>query len=125
MMVCPEYRKVYDTGYTALIQQFSFVEQTMNSMSTTIAELIQTIKEMKEQLNKNSKNSSQPPSSDRLKKLPVKKDKSLRRSSRKKQGGQDGHAGKYLTVTSNPDLQSFVVVLNTESGRIRSMEGAQ
>jgi uncharacterized coiled-coil protein SlyX len=67
MMVCPEYRKVYDTGYTALIQQVSFMEQTMNSMSTTIAELNQTIKEMKEQLNKSSKNNSQPPSNDRLK----------------------------------------------------------
>ena len=44
------------------------MNQTINELDQTINELNQTIKELKEQLNKNSKNSSKPPSSDGLKK---------------------------------------------------------
>ena len=53
-------------------------------LSAEIASLNQTIKELKEQLDKNSKNSSKPPSSDGLKKPAVNKNKSLRESSGKK-----------------------------------------
>ena len=42
------------------------MNQTINELDQTINELNQTIKELKEQLNKNSKNSSKPPSSDGL-----------------------------------------------------------
>ena len=72
-------------------------------LSAEIASLNQTIKELKEQLNKNSKNSSKPPSSDGLKKPAVNKNKSLRESSRKKQGAQEGHDGVHLSVISDPD----------------------
>ena len=72
-------------------------------LSAEIASLNQTIKELKEQLNKNSKNSSKPPSSDGLKKPAVKKNKSLRESSGKKQGAQEGHDGVHLSVISDPD----------------------
>ena len=60
-------------------------------LSAEITSLNQTIRELKEQLNKNTKNSSKPPSSDGLKKPTVKKDRSLRESSGKKQGAQKGH----------------------------------
>ena len=56
-----------------LTKQNSTLTATVDSMILTIAELNQTIKELKEQLNKNSKNSSKPPSSDGLKKPAVKK----------------------------------------------------
>ena len=72
-------------------------------LSAEIASLNQTIKELKEQLNKNSKNSSKPPSSDGLKKPAVKKNKSLREFSGKKQGAQEGHNGIHLSVISDPD----------------------
>ena len=72
-------------------------------LSAEIASLNQTIKELKEQLNKNSKNSSKPPSSDGLKKPAVNKNKSLRESSGKKLGAQEGHDGVHLSVTSDPD----------------------
>ena len=72
-------------------------------LSAEIASLNQTIRELKEQLNKNSKNSSKPPASDGLKKPTVKKDRSLRESSGKKQGAHKGHVGIHLTVISKPD----------------------
>ena len=72
-------------------------------LSAEIASLNQTIKELKEQLNKNSKNSSKPPSSDGLKKPAVNKNKSLRESSGKMQGAQEGHDGVHLSVISDPD----------------------
>ncbi len=72
-------------------------------LSAEIASLNQTIRELKEQLNKNSKNSSKPPSSDELNKPTVKKDRSLRESSGKKQGAQKGHDGVHLAVISKPD----------------------
>ena len=68
-----------------------------------LEQLNQTIKELQEQINKNSKNSSKPPSSDGLKKPPVNKDRSLRGKSGKKQGAQEGHSGAYLSVLSEPD----------------------
>lgn len=77
--------------------------QQLESLTATVTELNQTIKELREQLNKNSNNSSKPPSSDGLKKPPVKKDRSLREKSGKKQGAQPGHDGVNLSVISKPD----------------------
>ena len=87
----------------SLSGQVAELTATVDSMNQTITELNQTIRELKEQLNKNSKNSSKPPSSDGLKKPAVKKNKSLRESSGKKQGAQEGHDGVHLSVISEPD----------------------
>jgi transposase len=48
-------------------------------------------------LNKNSSNSSKPPSTDTF------RTKSLRTQSGKKQGGQDGHKGSTLSIVATPD----------------------
>lgn len=86
-----------------LMAQNTAMAEQISQLTKTVESLNQTIQKLQEQLNKNSKNSSKPPSSDGLKKPPVNKDRSLRQSSDKKQGAQEGHEGKYLSVTSNPD----------------------
>lgn len=70
-------------------------------MTAKIEELTQTIKELEEKLNKNSKNSSKPPSSDGLKKQ--NRNTSLREKSNKKQGAQPRHDGTRMIITGEPD----------------------
>ncbi len=66
------------------------LQQSFDAQTALITQLNQTIQELKEQLNKNSKNSSKPPSSDGFKKPAP---KSLRKPSGKKVGGQEGASG--------------------------------
>ena len=84
----------------SLLQQIESLNATINAQTQLIAQLNQTIQELKEQINRNSQNSSKPPSSDGFKKPAP---KSLRKPSGKKAGGQRGHAGTYLAVTKQPD----------------------
>lgn len=90
-----------------LLQQVNSLTTTVDSLTSTIdaqtgliAQLNQTIQELKEQINKNSKNSSKPPSSDGFKKPSP---KSLRKPSGKKAGGQVGHIGTTLAVVLEPE----------------------
>lgn len=76
------------------------LNNTLDAQTALIAQLNQTIQELKEQINKNSKNSSKPPSSDGLKKPSP---KSLRKPSGKKAHGQEGHPGTHLSVIAKPD----------------------
>jgi transposase len=70
------------------------------------------IAKLKAQLNKNSQNSSKPPSSDGLSKPAP---KSLRKSSQKKAGGQKGHKGYHLEAVSNADHITHHVVSHCEA----------
>ena len=84
----------------ALTSTVDSLHATINAQTQLIAQLNQTIQKLKEQLNKNSKNSSKPPSSDGFKKPTP---KSLRKPSGKKAGGQKGHPGTHLAVITAPD----------------------
>lgn len=83
-----------------LTANLNSLQQSFDAQTQLIAQLNQTIHELKEQLNKNSKNSSKPPSSDGFKKPAP---KSLRKPSGKKAGGQNGHPGTHLAIITAPD----------------------
>ena len=71
-------------------------------MLATIAKQEERIKSLEERLNKNSRNSSKPPSTDAYaSKKPT--PKSRRQKSGKKAGGQKGHPGTTLRMIDNPD----------------------
>ena len=81
-----EIEKVYNSGKDAVVD--------------LILQLFDRIEKLEAQLNKNSHNSSKPPSSDGLKKK--KRTRSQRKRSGKKSGGQKGHKGKTLEQVDNP-----------------------
>ena len=73
---------------------------TITDLTSLIESLNQQIQRLQEQLNKNSRNSSKPPSSDGLNKPSP---SSLRQKTGKKRGGQKGHDGTCLSTICEPD----------------------
>lgn len=80
------------------------LEALVVSQAALIAELRAEVTELRARLDANSRNSSRPPSSDGYDKPNADpKKRSLRRSSGRRQGGQDGHAGARLEPVAAPD----------------------
>ena len=77
-----------------LIDRIAALEKLVEQQAAKIAEL-------EKRLNKNSSNSSKPPSSDSFSKPP--RTNSLRQKSKNKSGGQPGHKGETLKQTQAPD----------------------
>lgn len=92
MLTREEFQILYDQGPDALFDLFT-------AMQEQIASLTARVKELENRLDKDSHNSSKPPSSDGLAKKPV----SLRPKSTRKPGGQPGHRGKRLEFSEHPD----------------------
>lgn len=90
----------------------------IESLRAEIASLKQEVSDLRRQLNKDSSNSSQPPSSDGFKKKPRVLG-SLRESSGKPSGGQTGHKGGTLRLVSDPDE-----VMVHEAWRCKHCDGA-
>ena len=74
--------------------------EIIEAQSALIKQLEARIRELELRLNKNSSNSSKPPSSDGLSKPP--KTTSLRESGKNKSGGQLGHKGETLKQIEMP-----------------------
>lgn len=86
--------KIYDQGKDAVVD---FIIQLLEKIDTLTAR----IEELEKKLNKDSHNSSKPPSTDGFNK--IKKTRSQRKRTGKKSGGQNGHPGNTLEMIATPD----------------------
>lgn len=91
--------EAYNKGLTEVMSVIKVLSDEIKTLSETNKALSKRVDILEKQLNKNSTNSSKPPSTDGFKK----KTKSLRIKSDKKVGGQIGHEGKTLDVKADPD----------------------
>jgi transposase len=76
--------------------------EIIEAQAAQIKQLEARIHELEQRLNKNSSNSSKPPSSDGLSKPP--RTTSLRENGKHKSGGQKGHKGETLKQIETPDI---------------------
>jgi len=88
-----EIEKIYDQGKEAVIE-FIFRQDEI------ITSLLMRVKELEDRLNKDSHNSSKPPSSDGLNRRDR---RAHNRKSGKKRGGQKGHEGAQMKMKEHPD----------------------
>ncbi len=93
-----QFLELYKEGPEAVYQVLSSVIQLNALLIERTEKLEKRVKELEDRLNKNSKNSSKPPSTDEFI-----KPKSNRKKSDKKSGGQKGHKGHTLKMSDAPD----------------------
>ena len=82
---------------------YAELQELVAAQAARIAELEVVVAELRAQLDQNSRNSSRPPSSDGYAKPSADKNRSLRRRSGRKPGGQPGHQGHHLERREDPD----------------------
>ena len=81
-------------------QRITDLEKEVSDLKALVEVLLLEISSLKAQLLLTSKNSSKPPSSDGLNKIP----KSQREKSKNKSGGQLGHEGNTLHMLEEPNM---------------------
>jgi transposase len=79
------------------------LQELVAAQAARIAELEAVVAELRAQLDQNSRNSSRPPSSEGYAKPSADKNRSLRRRSGRRPGGQPGHDGHHLERREDPD----------------------
>ena len=92
-----EVRAIVRQGEDAVVE---LVFGLVNNWVSILRRLEERIQALEDQLAKNSSNSGKPPSSDGFRKP---RNRSLRKSSGKKSGGQPGHKGHTLEMRAQPD----------------------
>jgi len=89
---------VYVAGPEAVIKLINSLTATIAKLEEQVIELKERVKTLEDRLNKNSHNSSKPPSTDNFVRV-----KSQRQKSGKPVGGQKGHPGHTLKMVDNPE----------------------
>jgi transposase len=89
---------IYDSGPEAVIDLVESLYATIILQAKRTSELEERVRSLERQLNKNSRNSNKPPSTDT-----INKPKSLRSKSDRPVGGQLGHPGRTLHRVNDPD----------------------
>ena len=93
MLTREQFQTLYDQGPDTVFALFTTLQEQIDALKVEV-------KDLRDRLDKDSHNSSKPPSSDGLAKPPV----SLRAKTGRKPGGQKGHPGHPLTLVENPDV---------------------
>lgn len=101
-----------DDLITLLWEQNQLLRAQNEKLQARVTELEHKVKSLEDKLNKNSGNSSKPPSSDGFNKPAP---KSRRGKSKKKQGGQKGHKGSTLQRKEIPDKIVVLPITSCES----------
>ena len=96
-----EIHTAFEKGESAVMDLFHDAAAQMAELARQLAQHGEVLQDLQARLAKNSRNSSQPPSSDGYSK--VKRTESLRKSGNKPNGGQPGHAGHTLSASNHPD----------------------
>jgi transposase len=96
MITREEFQILYDQGPDAV---YEFIVALHSAMQAQIDTLTARVQELEARLNKDSHNSSKPPSLDGL----AKKPRSLRPNTGRRSGGQHGHPGRTLEFAELPD----------------------
>ena len=93
-----------------MAEEMRLIREAINQQHAEITKLNRNIESLNHQLckknedpDKNSGNSSTPPSKERMKDEIVRRTKTLRKPSGKKPGGQEGHKGHKLSCIDTPD----------------------
>jgi len=89
---------VYKAGPEAVIKLVNSLTTIIDELEEQIIELKERVKTLEDRLNKNSHNSSKPPSTDNFV-----KPKTQRQKSGRSVGGQKGHPGRTLKMVDDPN----------------------
>jgi len=116
-----EVREACQEGEEAVLQLFETVDAQVQELVSHLQELQEVIQKLQAQVNKNSRNSSKPPSSDGVKKP---RTQSLRTSGERSTGGQKGHQGHTLQQVEQPD-QTQVYPVNECQDCHAPLEGVE
>jgi transposase len=95
-----EIHEAYQAGEEAVQRLFATVSAQVEQLASHLQELHEVIQQLRDQVQKNSRNSSKPPSSDGIKKP---RTRSLRKPGQHPKGGQPGHPGQTLRQVEHPD----------------------
>lgn len=112
---------VYEAGPEAVITLINNIiaenQKIIDQQAIRISELEERVKSLEERLNKNSRNSSKPPSTDNFSHYKP-NPKSQRVKNGKKPGGQEGHIGTTLMMSDNPvDTKVYTVDICKNCGK--------